>query len=596
MTLQVFEWGVIAFGIGIALYFSLPAEPPWPFTVFISMGLVIAALCVRRFWDVTPMLWTCLVVWVFIIVGVGRAAWHSQSVATYFLPETRAAYTITGWIEAVEKSGSRYRWRVRVKEMQRRGRDVEFAPLKVRFKADVTEFKVGDSIRIKALLTPPPSPVIPGGYDPARRAYFEKVGGYGFAISKADATPLPKLSHYEALERRIAMFRYRLADRIRARAPPETAGLQAALLTGVRTYIPPEHTESLRIAGLAHILAISGLHMGLLAGSGYALAAFLLAMIAPLSRRYDVRKFAALFGAIIATGYLVLSGAGVSTQRAYIMAMIVFLALWLDRRALSIRSVALAAAITLWLHPESLMSAGFHMSFSASAALVVFYNYWRGLGFERYRPGIIAAITRNMTGITLTSLVAGTVTSAYAVLHFNRLASYGFVGNIFAMPIFTFIVMPAAFLSLCLLPWGLETLPLAIMGWGIELILYVSRWIQSWTGAQLYVAATPVWVVAIFSLGFIFLCLGRRVLVMAGTVLISLCFLFWHSAAQPQMRISESGQVAFWDADHTQLYVTSLRSDKYGREQFLRRAGFEDVPLQAFRDHYAVCDTCGLSV
>ena len=161
----------------------------------------------------------------------------------------------------------------------------------------------GDAVTVLTVMTPPPGPVVPNGYDPARRAYYEQMGGYGFAIRAPEAAVIEDMSGAEKIKRVVVRFRYRLADHIRQTAPSETAGLQAALLTGVRTYIPPEQTESLRVAGLAHVLAISGMHMGLLAGGSFWLATLILAMISPLSRRYDVRKPAAIIGALAATGY-----------------------------------------------------------------------------------------------------------------------------------------------------------------------------------------------------------------------------------------------------------------------------------------------------
>ena len=187
---------------------------------------------------------------------------------------------------------------------------------------------------------------------------------------------LAPLSVGAGFKRNLVRYRFALSRKIQARAPPNTAGLQAALLTGDRSAIPDEQKKDLRTSGLAHLLAISGLHMGLLAGGVYGLASMLFAMTGPLARRYDMRKYAAILGTITAFGYLMLSGASVSTQRAFIMAVIVFAAIILNRRAVSLRSVALAAAITLMLHPESLMSAGFQMSFAATTALVVVYRSW----------------------------------------------------------------------------------------------------------------------------------------------------------------------------------------------------------------------------
>ena len=353
---------------------------------------------------------------------MGRGSWHTQAAATPKLADYERVYEVTGWVEAVERSRNGYRWRLRVDNIK--GLAPDETPKRVRVRAKTDGFAAGDAVSVLTVMTPPPGPVVPQGYDPARRAYFEQMGGYGFAIRAPDSAIIDDMSLEEKTKRAIVRFRYNLADHIREKAPQETAGLQAALLTGVRAYIPPEQTENLRVAGLAHVLAISGMHMGLLAGGSFWLAALILATISPLSRRYDVRKPAAIIGALAATGYLILSGASVATQRAYIMAIIVFLAVILDRRAFSMRSVMVAALVTLMFHPEALISVGFQMSFAAVAALVVVYREWQDRRGYVPRLGLWARIKGNFTTLTVTSFVAGTATSGFAVLHFNRIARY----------------------------------------------------------------------------------------------------------------------------------------------------------------------------
>ena len=371
-TYQNFDWGVAAFAVGIAIYFALPFEPDVKFLAAICALMGFLALAADRF---VFRLYPIVFIVFLISLGLGRATWHTHAVDMPKLADYERIYEVTGWVEAIERSGTGFRWRLRVSDIE--GLAENQTPKRVRVKAKTEGFAAGDAVTLLAIMTPPSGPVVPQGYDPARRAYFEQIGGFGFAIRDPAMAEIGELSLSQKFRRDIVRFRYDLAERIRSKAPPETAGLQAALLTGVRAYIPPEQTENLRVAGLAHVLAISGMHMGLLAGGSFWLATLLLACIAPLSRRYDVRKPAAIIGALAATGYLILSGASVATQRAYIMAIIVFLAVILDRRAFSMRSVTVAALITLLFHPETLISVGFQMSFAAVAALVVVYREWQ---------------------------------------------------------------------------------------------------------------------------------------------------------------------------------------------------------------------------
>ncbi len=582
---QRFDWAVAIFAAGIAIYFYLPFEPSLNIlTALCALFFVLSWFCEQRGLKLYKILLPALLV----LLGIGRSALHTAFEDAPKVPSYERSYNVTGWIEAVEKSGTGYRWRIRVSEMP--GISSENLPLRVRVRVKPSGFAVGEAIKLRAIISRPPGPVVPGGYDPARRAYFDKLGGYGFAIGTPEAATIITTDPIEKFQRRLVTFRYGLADRIRNKAPPQTAGLQAALLTGVRAFIPQDQTEALRVAGLAHVLAISGLHMGLLAGGTYFLSTLLLACIAPLSRRYDVRKPAAIIGALAATAYLILSGGSVATQRAYIMAMIVFLAVLLDRKAFSMRSVTVAALITLMLHPESLISVGFQMSFAAVAALVVVYAEWNERRDYVYRSGILPKIKTNLATLTVTSFVAGTATSGFAVLHFNRIASYSLLGNMLAMPLFSFIVMPAALASLIALPFGLEEFPLAIMGWGLSSLLFVAEWVAGLSGAMAYVPAAPGWLIGVFGLAFLLSTLGTGLRRYSGFALTAICFLIWGQTPKPDLRISDTGQVAFWSAENDTLFVGRKRADRYGREQFMQRAGRPKSDVETYKDTLALCD------
>ncbi|WP_415809314.1 ComEC/Rec2 family competence protein [Litorimonas haliclonae] len=581
-----FDTLVICFAIGIALYFTLP------FSVFgwvlgLAIGLVGALLWMTRQTAFTGWVWGAFLL--AMLLGAGRAGWHTQATQSPRLPDYERAYELSGWIEEIAASGKGVRWIMNVEEFN--WTDGIDAPEKVRVRLGQKyneAASAGDYVSLRAVLSAPPGPVVPGGYSPRQRAFFEQVGGFGFAISAPEVRPE---AGEPSWRRGLAAFRYRMASHIHTVAPSETAGLQAALLTGVRRYIPPEHTDALRTAGLAHILAISGLHMGLLAGTAYWIFTFLLVHISPLSRRYDVRKFAAILGIGAATGYLILSGASVATQRAYIMAVIVFLAVILNRRAISVRSVSVAAAITLLLHPEALLSVGFQMSFAAVLALVVVYRSWRDFTPGGSPKGWLTKLRNDTLSLSVTSFVAGLATAGFALFHFGRIARFGLVGNLLAMPLFTFAVMPLGILSLVLMPVGLEEAPLWAMGQAITGLVTISTWIASWDGALVKVKAAPGWVIAAYGFAFILLLLGRLRGRLIAVGLILLCFLGWRYEPVPTLRISKDGRVAFWESQDLQrLIVTSERADSYGRERFSEKAGRGEVDAIAMEKTDAPCD------
>ncbi len=525
----------------------------------------------------------------FAVMGLARASWHTSSVETSRLPSFERIYEVEGRIQALEKSGPRIRWLVDVVQMDRLAD--EKTPERIRVTTYDRNFGVGDAVRFRAQLRAPPQPVTPGGYNPAFRAYYEGVGAYGFMLSKPEKITESPLSIKQRWALGVAKFRFGMAERIRNAAPEETAGLQVALLTGIRTWVPDHQTEALRVAGLAHILAISGLHMGLIAGGVYSVALLLLVRIETLARSRDVRKYAAFIGLIAATFYLILSGMSVATQRAFIMASIVFIALILDRQAISVRSVAVAAFITLWFHPEALLSPGFQMSFSAVLALVVVYRAWDDRRVYRGRPNWPRRLWENFKGLSVTSLVAGSATSGFAVLHFNRIATYGFFANLLAMPFFTFWVMPVALLVYLAMPFGLESLPLWFMSRGLIIILAISHWVETWPFAIKFMASGPAWVMGLFGLAFIALCLGQRRLQILSSLIMVACFIVLLTRAEPDIRISKDGAIAFWDiTNEPTLYVDRKNSDRYGRQEFVEAMGIGTAMVRNFEGVIGQCD------
>lgn len=589
-----FERFVILFGVGIALYFYLPLEPKLALvTSALFMTFIGGFYCHRFLRSYAPVFWlVCLV-----LVGVFRAGWHTAAMDDNRLPDYKRSYEVEGWIQAIEKSGPRLRWVVVPSEIDRLS-DAE-TPRLIRVTTFDKAFDVGDGVRFRAELSAPPGPAIPGGYNPSFRAFYQQVGAYGYMVSRPEALEVGPENISGRAKLFIAKIRYGLANRIRASAPEETAGLQAALLTGIRTWIPDEQTEALRDAGLAHILAISGLHMGLIAGSVFGLVMFGLVRIERLARSRDVRKIAAVIGIIAASFYLLLSGASVATQRAYIMTVIVFMALILDRQAFSIRSVAVAAFITLWMHPEALVSPGFQMSFSAVLALVIVYREWdRRRYYRGGRPGLLGRLWNNFTGLTITSFVAGGATSGFAVLHFNRLAAYGLLGNILAMPFFTFWVMPMALVIYVSMFFGFEAWPLWIMGKGIEIILSISVWVAELPGSVHYLPSATGWITALFGLTFIGLCLGRKAIRIGSVVVMVLCCVSLYWRVQPDIRIGENGAVALWSQSETPLlYVDRKNTDKYGRQEFIEAMGLHEAETRSFEGALGACDSlaCKLS-
>lgn len=641
---QTFESGFIAFAIGISLYFCVPPFlSVWAVSVLFLLclvvwgaGLVLGAKIAR------PSFSFVLGMMALFCFGYWWTQIHTKMAQRPILPDYERTYTVKGWVEKVNKSGRLHHVYIRVSSLSSgyRGGPANLRhfdpnkagmPERVRVRMKLGPVQAADYISVTAVLSAPKPPVLAGGYDPARAAYYKKIGGYGFAISKVKVLD-PKdiarttLTQPPTFRTKITQWtirqRYGISRRIMARAPPHTAALQTALLTGDRSHLPDQQTDDMRAAGLAHILAISGLHMGMLAGGAYGIASFLLACIGPLARRYDMRKVAAIIGIVVARIYLVLSGASVSTGRAYIMAVVMFSALIMGRRAISVRSVAVAGSITLMSHPESLMNAGFQMSYAASLSLVVVYHCWRRYkaltGYKRpnmaakshvsqnlatqlfWRGGhkatqVTSRAGRGIIGLSATSLIAGVATAGFAALHFNRISKYGFWANLAAMPVFTFIVMPLGFFSILVMPLGLDVYTLKGMGLGLEWVLKVANKIAIQPTSLIYVKSPPSYVLGLFGLGFVFLCLALYQLkirqIVYGGLIIAMSVFLWSANPRADMRISQSARIAYWDQDQINvLRVDKKRGDGFGRSQFVRASGIGAAQIDVYDTDAAFCD------
>jgi competence protein ComEC len=345
-----------------------------------------------------------------------------------------------------------------------------------------------------------------------------------------------------------------LSAALRDRLPGEAGGFVAAILTGDRSGVGLETTEALRRSNLAHLLAISGLHMGLLVGVVYGALRGGLALVPPLALRLPIRKIAALAALAAAAFYLALSGGNVATQRAFVMAAVMLVAVLADRRALSLRSVAIAALIVLVWRPEALLSAGFQMSFAATVALVAVFALLRdpppdpadmttaSPDRSRRRPHPrVPVLVRRARDLVLCSLVAGMATAPIAAAQFHRLAEYGLLANLLSVPLMGALVMPAAVLSAVLWPLGLEGVGLWLMQAGTRWILGVAHWVAGFDQAVRPVAAPPGWVLPALALGALWLALWPGRARLAGAGMMAVAALGWNAAPRPLVLIAEDG-------------------------------------------------------
>ncbi len=452
---------------------------------------------------------------------------------------------ITGFVEVREERERSDRIVVRVDRISapRLNEALERVRVSVR---KGTAPAVGSFVSFKARLSPPLEPLRPGGYDFARDLYFQRIGASGFVLGRIQTAEPPRApSLWLRYATAIDGMRETIDKRIRAVIPGDRGAIASALITGKRDAISTPVNEAMYISSLAHVLSISGYHMVVVAGIVFFVLRALFALMPAFASRYPIKKWAAVAALAAAAFYLLLSGAEVATQRSFIMVAIVLMGVMVDRPTLTFRTLTVAALAVLLLAPEAVVHPSFQMSFAATLALVAGYQQglpWMTAGAETPLGARIALWGgREIVGLVVVSLLAGTATMPYAAYHFHRLAPYGVLANLLAMPVVSIWVMPAGIVGLVAMPFGLDGHCWRLMGEGIDWMIAVALWVTSLPGAVGRMAAFGTGPLLLCSAGLVVLCLLKTYLRLIGAVLIGCAVLWAIRTPQPDVRVAADG-------------------------------------------------------
>lgn len=533
---RLLPWIPVAFGAGIALYFTAAREPVAAVVAPVAAMACLLALAVRR----RPIFPTMALV-AALLAGFATATLKTALVSHAVLLAPVGSAALEGFVETHEERERTDRFVLRVTKIDARG-----APRLERVRLSVrkgTAPAVGSYVALKARLLPPLRPLRPGGYDFARDMYFQGIGASGFVLGTIKAQAAPEQRgwrlHYAAWMQGV---RDAVDARIRTVLSGDRRAIATALLTGRRDAISTSNNDALFVSGLGHVLSISGYHMAVVAGVVFFAIRALLALSPALNTRYAIKKWAALAALIAALFYLLLSGAEVATQRSFYMTALVLVAVMADRRAITFRTLALAAMVVLLLAPESLVHPSFQMSFAATLGLVVLAQIgmlkWFTPNDDSGLGRFAAWGGRELVVLALASFIAGLATTPYAAFHFHRIAPYGVLANLAAMPVVSVLVMPAGLLGILAIPFGFDSLFWNLMGVGIDWMIAVSQWVASLPGAFGRVHAFGIGPLIVMSGGIVVLGLLRSPLRWAGAALIG-CGVMWAAVAtEPDILIA----------------------------------------------------------
>ncbi len=601
-----FLWLPVLLSCGIAAYFSLPVEPPvWAIATLATLMAVFVAAAARGTMSVVVALSLAA-----FLAGVcaGKVRTMTGGPGSTILPF--GVVTVEGWLERVDlRSGSRgYRFFIVPTQIETvQSADDYPVRISIIWRGPLkTELRPGDHVQFRAKFLAAPGPVWPGGYDPGFVRWFRGIGGGAFALqppTKTNSALTPPTRVMLAAQ--IEGVRLGVAQRIRSALAGTQAAIAVALVTGDRSTIPEMVRDNLREAGLAHLLAISGLHMALFAGGVFWLVRAVLALNRDLALHRPIKKWAAGAALLAATGYLFLAGAGLATQRAFIMITIMFVAVMIDRPAMSMRNVAMAALGILLFRPESVLSVSFQLSFLAVIALVAMYEFLQDRKISRLSllatDNVFKRLGNTLSGyfwgVGLTTLIAGIATTPVAAFHFNRVAVFGLLGNLLAVPVVGVLVMPAAIVALIAMPFGLEGLPLAVMGQGVDFVVWVAAAVSGLPGAVRMVPQMPTSAGLCLIFGVLWLCLWRgrwRLFGLAPVLLsVSLAPLL---RDPPTIIVADRAKQVAVLGPQGELVFSSKRAGKYAAERWLLKFGDPASFKQAVERQGFSCDRYGCTI
>jgi len=565
-------WLPVFFGAGIGVYFVLKFEPPlWPgvFGVIAGAGLSFA---LRRY----PAWCEAALALTVFTAGFALMCETARERQAPVLQRHLGPVTVTGRVVDIDLAEKG--WRVVVEPDPFAGLAPGDQPHRLRLHIPQTsdELNPGDHVRLKAMLYPVPPQILPGGRDFQRELYFVGIGGVGYTfggarrITGVDGAPEARGGWAEDLRH----LRTGMTRRINAVLPGSTGGVASALITGKRGAIAEEVKQSFRDSGLSHLLAIAGLHLGLVGAFVFFAVRGGLALIPPIALRYPIKKIAAAATLVVLTCYLLISGTAIPTERAFVMNGIVFAAILIDRLRISMRICAIAAAVVLVLDPASLVGVSFQMSFGAVVALVAVYETFGGqLGRILRGRSFLAEIAGYCGAVVITTLVATLGTYPFSIYHFHHIAIYSPLANVIAVPMSALWTLPWGVVTCLLMPLGLERLALIPMGWGIDATIWVAQHVSALPGNVWMTPRLPWAGLLSISLGGLWLCLWRGSWRVWGMVAIVAGFAGMMLTRPPDIIIADVGRFVAARADDGHYFVSADKGEKMARSFLAEETG-----------------------
>lgn len=495
-------WYAVCFALGAAFYFALPVElPVWTIVVFLE--LILLLLYLSRTKREQFKFWTYVLLFALGISITKADSMYRAANLENNLPEITY---LRGKVKELDYN-SNNRPRIRLTAVDNFER-----PLKGDFRISLIYaedwLKPEVCVEMVAKLPPRFTPNPLSNYNYERTNFYKGISAGGYSIAPLFQTecdePTPQMA------KTIGYIRNYIQKTITQNTTAAQGGIIKALTIGDKSSISETLSADYRTAGLAHFLAISGMHMGMIALLVFFLFRALLFFVG--AGRYDLRKPAAVTALVFTFAYFLISGQSISCIRAFVMTSLVLLGVLLNRRAISLRLWAFAVLVVTVITPSAVVSPGFLMSFAAVLGLVSFYEkYGNRLRSWLSSQSLAGKFGAYLAGVLITDLVASLMTLPYSMYYFHQISVYTSLGNLLAAPVIAFWVMPALLLLLISLPLGAGAYAVKPLAAGVDVINHITAWVASLPAAKSGegVGAMPDWSIFVLTLGLLWLCIWQ---------------------------------------------------------------------------------------
>lgn len=560
-------WFPVCQCVGILTYFSLSSEPSCVFTTSIFLSLLPILILIAILYKRYTILCIALIA---VLVGFTASKLRTALVDTQILDKERYVKNIVATVKDISNKGSYRQFLLSIEKLPSvipaprhldpekniqipasRTGHIALDTIRISVRTKVEKgIKIGDQIKLSAKLFPPKITPSEYAYDFARIAYYQKISATGFATSKI---ALHKKAKARKFQEYIESFRQYIYENLQRNIKRPHADIISALLIGKKDGIDQKTMDAIRASGIAHLFAISGLHLSFVAGLFFIVFRNLFAISETLTLKYNTKKISAFFTILLTTFYLLVTGMQISAQRAYIMVILVLVAIIIERKYRGLIAIAFAASVILIIEPEAILKPGFQMSFSAVLALIASYQMNANKLFK-------IKIVKYFVSIMISSVIAILATVPYMVYNFNYLSISGIITNLIAIPIVTLIIIPLGIIYVLLIPLGIEWIIAPFIERPIDSVLYITNAIASFQYLVIPIRAFPASSVIITTLGLLWLCLWERNWRFFGICFIVLGIFFSAMYRTPDILVS-ADNVAVKESDDL-LYSLTRKNCK----------------------------------